>query len=699
MTTSLEPLFNPSSIAVVGASSDPGKISGMPIAFLKNFGYRGEIFPVNPRSAEIQGLRAWPSLEAIGRPVDMAICAVPAHLVAETVDQAAAVGVRSMVVFSSGFAEVGEEGRRAQGELSARARKAGIRLLGPNCLGLVNVASRVPATFTPALLSGLPRPGGIAIVSQSGAFGMFAFVRARERGLGISHFVATGNESDVEFADCVDYLIDDPAVKVVLGYVEGVRNGDRFVAAMCKAQAAGKPIAVCKVGRSELGAKAAASHTAALAGRDEVYDALFRQFGVFRAANLEELFDIGYAFDVSPPAQGNRLGIVSISGGAGVMMADSAERFGLDLAPMPQPEQARLLERVPFASAVNPVDITGQVLNDLTLLDDTLDSMADAGYHAIASFQAVTGVTPAHRGLVTDTWSRFRVKHPGIVAAVVTVFDDVARRYLESHGVLAFEEPERAIRALGALAGFARPRAGEQSGRGKEAGQHDPGPAPLDEAEALAWLGRAGVPVVHCLRAATSAEAVTAAESIGYPVVLKILSPDIAHKSDVGGVVLKLVDGNGVRQAFERVTQSVSKAMPEARIDGVLIAPMLPDGVEVIVGVFKDPVFGPLVMFGLGGVLVEILKDVSFRKAPFDRAEAHRMIREIRASHVLDGVRGTPPADVEALADLLSRLSHFADAYRDRFESIDINPVLVFERGKGVRAVDALVCTNDGAEQ
>lgn len=692
----LQPLFQPASIAVIGASSDPAKISGMPIAHLKAFGYSGKIFPVNPKSPEIQGLRAWPDLVAIGQPIDLAICAVPATLVGSAVDQAAAAGVRSMVVFSSGFAEVGEEGRRAQEELINRARNAGIRVLGPNTNGLINVRAGVTATFTPALRSGLPRPGGIALVSQSGAFGVFALVRARERGLGISHCVGTGNEGDVALADCIDHLVSDPDVKVILGYIEGIRDGARFVDALGKAQRAGKPVAICKAGRSQVGAKAAQSHTAALAGRDEIYDSIFRQFGVIRATSLEELFDIGYAFDVSPPIRGNRLGIVSISGGAGVLLADAADRYSLEVPAVPVAEQTKLLERVPFASARNPVDITGQSLNDMGLLDDTLDWMARLDFNAIVSFQAITGVSPAHRTLVTDTWTRFRAKFPDLPAAVVTVFDEELRSHLEARNVLAFEELERATKAIGTMASFEATKPRSDALTLQEVPV--PGPIPSDEVEALSWLKNVGMPVVDCRRAYSAEEAVESAKSLGFPVVLKIISPDIAHKSDVGGVALNLANAAAVRRAYKQVRSAVARAAPKARQNGVLVAPMLSGAVEAIVGVTKDPVFGPVVMFGLGGVLVEVLNDVSFRRAPFDVAEAKRMIREIRSYRVLDGVRGRPAVDVEALANLLSTLSVFATRYEDRYSSIDMNPVLLFKEGDGVCAVDALVCADRAAD-
>lgn len=691
--TGLDALFEPRSIAVVGASSNPEKISGMPLAFLKRHGFDGALYPVNPGAGEIQGLRAYPSLGAIDDTVDLAICAVGADRVDAAIDDAARAGVRAMVMFSSGFAETGEAGRQAQQRVLQRCRHAGIRLLGPNCLGFMNVRSNVYATFSPALSSGVPQPGPIAIVSQSGAFGMFALVRARERGLGIGWFVSTGNEADVDFADCVAHFADDPSVGVILGYLEGARDGERLVAAFEAARRQRKPVVVCKAGASAIGADAAASHTASLAGSDAVYDAIFRQCGVWRAHTIDELFDVGYAAAAGRFPNGRRLGVISISGGAGVTIADAAEEHGMQLPPLGRDARDAILARVPFAGAANPVDITGQVMNDLPLLGDACEWMLrDGTYDALISFQAVTGITPHHRDLLAPTWRRIRERHPELPVAVVTVFDEQNRRELEALGCLAMDEPSRAVRSLAALAWireqFDRPAASPASAT---AARSTPPPVVATEPQALAELAAAGMPVIEHRVVTCAEDAARVALQWNVPLAMKIVSPDIAHKSDAGGVALGVGSPDAARAAYARIVAAVSTAAPDAAIDGVLVAPMVRGGVECILGVQVDPVFGPVVMFGLGGVLVEVIGDVSFRRAPFDRDEARRMIDEVRGRRVLDGVRGAPAADVDALAAALVTLSRYAAANADWLESIDVNPFIVRAHGEGAVAVDALI--------
>lgn len=694
----LSALFNPQSIAVIGASSNPGKIGGAPVDYLLQHRYAGAIYPVNPRQTEIQGLPAYASLGDVGAPIDMAICAVPAKAVMPVMEDAAEAGVRSIVMFSSGFAETGAQGRMEQTRLAAFARGHAIRLLGPNCLGFMNNQAGVYATFTPALRMGVPLKGNIGLISQSGAFGVFALMLAQRRGLGISHFVSTGNEADVELSDALAYQALDPGTAVILCYLEGARDGRKLCAALELARTQRKPVVICKVGRSARGAAAAASHTASLAGCDDVYDGILRQYGVYRAHDIHELFDIGYACSVAPLPKSDRVGFITISGGAGVLMVDEAEAQSLQVPALPLEGQQAILDLVPFAAPSNPVDITGQVLNDPALFGQAIDLMLGAGhYDALVSFQAVTGVTPHHKPLVTEMWARLRAAHPALTVAVVSIFDEENRQFLAAQRCLAFEEPANAVRAVAALHRFARyfdrPRSAVVL----------PEPVSLsrsryDEAAALDLLAQGGIPVVAHRVVTTPQQAAAAAEALGYPVALKVLSADIPHKSDVGGVVLDVTNGPQAQAAFAQVTGRPTAALPAARIDGALVAPMIRGGIECILGVVRDPVFGPVVMFGLGGILVEVIKDVTFRRAPFDLDEARRMIQEIHGYALLQGVRGQPPADVEHLAQVLSDLSLFAAANAESIESIDINPFIVLPQGHGGCAVDALVIATTTGE-
>jgi len=698
---SLSRLFNPGSIAVVGASATPGKIGAMPVSLLRQHGYDGRILPINPRADVIQGLPAAPDLAALDGDVDLVILAVPAAHAAQALERARPGQVGGAVVFTSGFSETGASGVRMQEQLCAIARERGIRLLGPNCLGFMNVRRNVYATFSPAPANGAVAAGGIGMVSQSGAFGAYAYCMARDRGLGLSHWISTGNEADIDVADCIEWLARDADTRVIMAYMEGCRDGAKLRRALAAARDAGKPVVVTKIGRTQAGAQAAASHTAALAGDDAVYDALFRQYGALRARTIEEFFNLGYALDTwKQRPQGKRLGIFTISGGVGALMADDAEDAGLSL---PEPDalaQARLLERVPFAGPRNPIDVTGQVVSEPGLLLATADDMlADGRYDALAVFLAAAGSSDTLWPTFETFAREMRSRHPDVPLAICALFPPDRRRELERLGTLVFVDPSAAIRTIGAVANLADTRVAGQT----IADPSDAAPAATstakvfdtyNEVQAMEVLRLAGIPVPDCTLATNADTAVAAAARASGPVVLKVVSPDILHKSDVGGVKLNLSGEDAVRRGHAAILDSVHSHRPDARIDGVLVAPMAPKGVECIVGVHGDPVFGPVVMFGLGGVFVEVLKDVSFRLAPFDRTQAMAMIREIKGYALLQGARGTPPCDIGALADALAALSQFAHAHRDDFSSIEINPLLALPDGQGALALDAVLIPN-----
>jgi acyl-CoA synthetase (NDP forming) len=695
MTTrnSLDSLFRPKSIAVIGASGSPTKIGGVPIAHLTRYGYRGEIFPINPQYETIQDLRAYKSVKDVGKEIDLAIVAVPAASALQALTEAADAKVKSIVLFTSGFAEVGEIGARAQQQIAELSRKSGMRILGPNCLGVMSGASAVYATFSPVAATGIAKVGSIGLVSQSGAFGGFAYSLARERGLGLSHWVTTGNEVDVELADCLDWLVDDDATKVILAYMEGCRDGAKLLRALEKARAAKKPVVIMKVGRTELGAAAAASHTAALAGADAIYDAVFKQYGVWRAGTIEEAFDVAYAVSVAGVARGASIGMLTVSGGAGVMMADAAASLGLDAKPMPEDAQKQILARVSFASARNPVDVTGQITSDQEVMPLAYRLMLEDGdYDSLVVFQSAAGLSARGPELVQQAID-MRTKYPDRVIAACSLFTPELHQKLDEGQVLAFADPSRAMRAIAALASYATNAA--PTARAAALPKVELPRGTLSEAGALASLKAAGIPVMPHRLATNASDAMAAAEEFGFPVVAKIVSPDILHKTEIGGVALNLQSKDQVAKAFDDLMSRAKTAKPQAKIEGVLIAPMIKGGVECILGVQRDPVFGPVVMFGLGGVLVEALRDVSFRLAPFDKAEAHRMIDSIKARAVLDGWRGAPAADVDALADALVALSRFAAGAGEKLESIDINPFVAMPKGKGAMALDAVLVVRD----
>ena len=686
----LDAVFRPRSLAVLGASDDPTRIGGRPLAYSR--GFEGPIYPVNPRRERVQGMRAYPSIGAIEGPVDFAIVALPAALVEGALAECARKGVRTSLVFSSGFAETGAEGASMQARAADLARGAGMRLVGPNSLGLFDARHGFFPTFTTTLDRGLPEPGHVGIVCQSGAFGSHLYYLCRLRGVGVGRFLTTGNEADVAVAEGIHALAHDPETGCILAYAEGIRDGPAFRHALEAARGAGKPVAMMKVGRSAVGAAAAASHTASLAGEDAVLDAVLRQHGAHRARATEELIDIAYATRRGLYPAGRRLGIATISGGAGVLIADAAEDHGLAVPPMPEAAQERLRAALPFAAPANPVDITAQAFNDLSLVGLNTELMLrEGGYDAILAFFTSVAGSPAIAGPLRATLREAMAGHEDRpVALSILAPPEIVRGY-EEDGLLVFEDPTRAVAALAALARFGEAFAGSEPAIPPAAPVEPLAAGPMSEAAAKALLARAGLPVLDERFAGTPEEAAAAAAGIGFPVALKVASAAIAHKTEIGGVALGLADAEAVREAARGILARARAAHPDAPVDGLLVAPMAGPGIELILGVQRDPVFGPVVMLGMGGILAEVMRDVTFRAAPFDEAEARRMIDELRARPVLDGVRGRPAGDVDALARILARLSAFAAAHADDLETCDVNPFLLREPGRGGVALDAVL--------
>ena len=699
---SLAPLFDPRAIAIYGASSDPSKIGGRPLDFLKKSGFDGPLYPINPKASQIQGLPAYPTMAAVPDAVDLAIVAVPAPAVLAALEDCAAHGVRGAVVLSAGFAEVGGPGVAWQEEMSALARRTGMRVVGPNCMGLINVRRRLLGTFTPSAAGFGLVPGRISVVSQSGAFGGYCLSLIRQRGLGLNLWITTGNQCDVDVADCIEHFALDAETQVIAGYLEAAADKERLFHALALARERGKRVVIMKVGRSEAGAHATASHTASLAGSDQVYEGVFRQFGVLRARSIDEFFDTAYAAaSPAPLPQGRRLGVLTVSGGVGALMADVAADVDLDMPPMPEDAQRRLKALLPFCGPRNPVDMTAQLVNDLTLFERNFEVMLQEGrYDVIVAFLSSVGlVTELGRGILEQLQTVLQRFPDRTVIASMLASTEV-RQMFEQAGVMLFDEPTRAVRAAGALVHY-----GQQLQKRALADMPPPLPAGalpppvqvVNEVEAKTVLASAGIPVVQERVVASEDDAVRAAADIGYPVVLKIASPDIAHKSEIGGVIVGVRNAAQVRAAFRTLRERAHTYAPAARIDGVVVAQMAPPGVETILGVAHDPVFGAVLMFGVGGVFVEAFQDVAFRVAPFGVAEARAMIEEVRGKVLLAGVRGQPPADMEALASAIAALSVYAAQHADAIESIDINPLLVLPRGQGVLALDALIVPRSAA--
>lgn len=690
--SSIKYLLEPKSVAVIGASSDRSRIGGRPIWWMREAGFKGAIYPVNPNRAEIQGLKAYASIADLPSAPEAAVIAVPAPQVTETLRALGQRGCRAAVVFSSGFAEMNDDGVRAQSELAAIARESGLRMLGPNSLGLFNARCAWFPTFTTTFESGWPLDGGVSIVSQSGAFGSHLATLARNAGIGAPLCVMTGNEADVSVGEVIGCLATDPNTRVIAAYMEGIKDGRTLMAGLAAAREAGKPVLIMKVGRSRLGAQAAASHTASIAGDDRVADAIFEEFGAIRVQSADQLLDFARvaAHGIYPAS--NRLGVMTVSGGAGVLMSDAAEARGVPMPEMPEETRQRLQQVLPFASFRNPVDCTAHIVNDSSLLHTCLEAMMTEGdYASIVAFFAQVAGTESFGKLLYEELSEKRRRFPETLIVLVAVLSrEQARRY-EEIGVAVFDDADRAVAAVGAMgrlgASFVERRDGSGAKPARRIVLPDATPSEAKAKELLAAYGIAFAEEQSC---ATAQEAAAAAERIGYPVVLKILSPDIQHKTEIGGVVLGVSDAAAVKEAYAALMER-ARHRAHARIEGVLVARQVSGGTEAIMGIKHDPVFGPIAVFGPGGIFAELMDDSVLRRCPFSEAEARAMIESTRLAAVLKGARGRPSGDIDAAAKLLSNLSLFAAAAEERLLSIDLNPVVILEEGKGALALDALI--------
>ena len=691
----LDALFQPRSIAIFGASEDVTKIGGRPLQFLLKYGYRGAIYPINRKGGTVQSLQAYASVADLPEAPELAVMAVPPESVLEAIKDCARSGVRAAVILSSGFSEMGEAGSRLQAEIGKVARSSGMRVVGPNCLGSIGVAEKSIATFSVALESAFPTAGHVGIVSQSGNLGSYTMRLAVDRGIGISRLLTTGNECDVDIADGIASLATDPATSVILCCMETCRDAGKLVRALAMAREAGKPIIVLKVGVSHAGSEAAASHTGALAGSDAVFDVVLRNGGAIRVPSIEQLLDVGHAVSVVGTARapkGKRAALVTASGGFGVLMADAASAQGLDLPKLSARAQERILSALPYASPGNPVDMTAQVSSRPELLVQVLSAVAeDPVCDAVILQSAYAFQMPRLRDVYIAALEQVRLDHPSrlILLCCKAPRDTIAQ--LNRMGFPTVETIDAACSTLAALVRLGT--RGEQAATAATLSSTDalPQEAFANEASAKAALAQAGVPVLKEVTAASRDAALTAAREIGFPVVLKIVSPDIPHKTEVGGVVVGVRSEAQLATEYDSLLARVAQKAPEARIAGVLVAQMAQGGIELILGTKKDPVFGPVVMVGLGGIFAEVLRDVALQIAPVTEQQATQMLRSLRAFPLLDGARGRAKADVAAAARAVAALSQFAAQHADVVAEIDINPLVVMDQGQGAFALDALL--------
>ncbi len=667
---SLNPIFRPRSVAVIGASTAPGKLGHDILANLKQGGFAGPLYPINPKAEEILGLKVYKAITETPEAPDLAVVVIPAKIVAPTLEQCAARGVKGAIVITGGFAEAGPEGERLQDEMAAVIRKTGLRVIGPNCQGVNMPHHRMCASW-PLITT----QGKIAFASQSGTVGAAFLDMAAAEKLGVSAFVSLGNRVDVDEAEVISYFNQDPHTQVIALYLEGVKRPSYFLDALTECR---KPLVILKAGRTKRGGEAASSHTKSLAGVDAIYDALFQKYRVYRADTLEDLFDFAKALAYLPPPKGRSLMITTSSGGAAILAIDEAERHGL-LTPEPGSSlKATLRDMLPAHCAVgNPVDLTGDVIGDAGLYKRVMDATRrEYDYQVVIFGDPIPGAS----GVVT----------PGEPELVVFLggaeVEREEREKLYDLGVPVFPTPERGVKALAQFFRFVPPPVATQP---EPLVQPAPGLRLLPSGEAAVMLSEAGIPVAAAPLAASPEEAVSLAEQFGYPVALKVASPDIVHKTDVGGVQLYLSTPDEVRTAYQEIMASVRLRERQARVEGVTVSRMAPPGgLEVILGAVTDPQYGPTLMFGLGGIYTELYRDVTFCLLPADDEELERLITGIKGYPLLTGFRGQPKRDLKALKQAMKALSIFAQKHPE-LDQIEINPLLLYE--KGLFGVDARI--------
>jgi acetyl coenzyme A synthetase (ADP forming)-like protein len=702
---SLRPFFFPSAVAVVGASREPTGIGYRILEALIANSFQGVIYPVNPRAAEICSLRAYASVRDIPKPVDLAVVAVPRDAVLGVVEECAERGVKALVVITAGFAETGADGRALQQRLVEKVRGCGMRMVGPNCLGLLNTDPRVRlnASFSPFF----PPPGVVAMSSQSGALGIAILALARRRQLGVSTFVSVGNKADVSSNDLLQFWEEDERTRVILLYLESFGNPRRF-ARIARRVGRSKPIVALKAGRSRSGTRAAGSHTAALAASDVAVDALFRQTGVIRAETVDEMFDLAAALGSQPLPRGRRVAIVTNAGGPGILCADACEAGGLSVSELSEATRSSLAAFLPpAASLANPVDMIASASPDhFRRAVETVLSASEVDSLIVIFIPVGVVKTEEAARAVGEGVAAARAAGHGmkpVLACMMAQEGAPNPLPLDSETIPVYAFPEAAARALGKIAVYANWRAAPlgvipdfkdiDSEKAREIcvnAIQARGPSWLSADETRAVLAAIGLPLPAGGTAKSADEAAKLARAVGFPVALKLASHSIVHKTEIGAVRLNLSDEESVRRAFEEIRSRLERDGMLGAMDGALVQPMILSGVEVMVGVTADPLFGPLIAFGLGGIHVEILGDVRFRITPLSDRDAAEMVREIRGFRLLEGYRGHPPADVEAIQDALLRVSRLVEEVPEIGE-LDLNPIFALPPGQGCVIADARI--------
>ena len=696
----LSPLLAPRSVAIVGASPRENTLGNNVVVNLRRFGYAGRILPVHPSAPEVAGLPAYRAFAELPEPAECAVLAVPADKIAATLEEGAAHGLRAAVVFASGFAELGEEGRARQRELQALCARTGIVLCGPNCLGLVNVHKRV-SLYSSGIPEGM-RDGGLAVVSHSGSACIALSTLGR---FGLSYLVSVGNAAVLDVADYLEYLADDSETKTVALFIETLRDPAAFARAMRAMHDAGKSVVALKVGRSAKGAAASAAHTGSLAGNWDAYQAYFRRHGVIAVDDFDELAEsVELALKVRAPPQGDGVAVIAVSGGETSLVADLAERADVRLPDLAPETVARLRTVLPaFGSIGNPLDTTDRGVYDAqNVYSGSIRALADDP--SVSLIAVVQDCSPGLSARGANNYRRIAqtVADAAREIAKPVVFFNTAAGGMHAHviepfagsGVAVMQGARASLLAIGRLlvhARFAPPAEPQTLAPALDWRDRLATGTPFTERESKAFLAAHGIAVTRETLARDATAAVQAATEIGYPVVLKIESPDLPHKTEVGGVRVGLADAAAVEAAFDEIMTAARRHAPAARLEGVLVQEMVSGGIELIAGLSRQEPFGMGIVAGAGGVLVELMRDTALDLCPIDNAEAHALLARTRASRLLQGYRGRPAGDAEAFAALLARLSQLGAAYGDLLEAVDLNPVAVLPPGRGALVLDALV--------
>lgn len=698
---SIKPLLYPESVAVLGASENKYKIGNIQLQALIDGKFQGEIFPIHPTADQIAGLKSYSSLTDVPNSIDLVIFCIAYDQIKNGLIECAEKKVKAAIIFASGFSEAGEEGKKLQLELAEFAKLNNIRLLGPNCVGLVNTSNGLIGTFSSSVLW-VPMTGkrGVGYVSQSGAFGVLTYMAAAQHGVNFNYFISSGNEMDTTLEDYIEYMVNDDEIEVISGYIEGAKNPEKLKLAALKALEKRKPIVLMKTGRSDAGSRAAASHTGALAGSDKIYDAFFRQNGIIRVEDSEDVIAFAKLFNPNRLPKGRNTAIITSSGGRGINEADRCESYGLNIVELSEKTKTEMRKSLPdYASVSNPIDLTAAAsFANTEFFLDTLKVLVNS---------------PEVDNIILTEFPHSWDEHNKYFQEFMTVAKNSDKficffpfplgdiTYPKTTPILVENEIAvvsgalNPVSALAQLVEYGQFLGRYQPNEMEEVLAHEnvvdlltPN-ATLSESEASEILARYGIPTTQRFVVNSQEEAIERAQQVGFPVVMKIDSQHIPHKTEADAIRLNISSEDEVIQAFDEIMSNARNYNPTAILNGVSVQEMLPKGTEIIIGAKCDEVFGPVIMAGLGGIFVEVFKDISFKVAPLSRKDAYALLEELQAKTILDGARGQAPADKEAIVDVLLRVSQLMMDHKDKIKELDINPLIVYE--KGIKAVDAMI--------